>query len=83
MPDHDDLPEDAPALPSGEVALWIAVLPDAFSTLQVSGGYQAVARGWIEDPENVFFEALTDEVGYEPAGLRERIREALMEPQGQ
>lgn len=69
-----------PALRSGFFALWLAVTIDAFFTLRDGFGSQEAARGWIEDPGNIFFEAVADQLGYEPAGLRERIREALKGP---
>ena len=75
--DLDEMLDSEPAFRSGEVALWVAVLIDAFFTLRDGGGYQDMARGWIEDQENGFFEAVCDEIGYSPAGLRERIGEAL------
>lgn len=75
--DLGDLFDSEPAFRSGETSLWLAVLIDAFFTLRDGGGYQNMARGWIEDPDNLFFEAVADELGYSPAGLRERIREAL------
>jgi hypothetical protein len=77
MPDLDNLLDSEPAYRSGEVALWVAVLIDAFFSLRDHGGFQEMARGWIEDPQNIFFEAVADRLGYEPDGLRERIREAL------
>ena len=55
----------------------MAVTIDAFFTLRDGGGYQNMARGWIEDPSNGFFEAISDEIGYSADGLRQRIREAL------
>jgi hypothetical protein len=75
--DLDDLLDSEPAFRSGEVALWMAVTINAFFTLRDGGGYQNMARGWIEDPDNGFFEAICDEIGYSAEGLRQRIREAL------
>lgn len=75
--DLDEPIDDTPAFRSGEVALWLAVLTDAFITLRDGGGYQDRARRWIEDAGNIFFEAVADGLGYEPDGLRERIRGAL------
>ena len=73
----DDLLDSEPAFRSGEVALWMAVTIDAFLALRDGGGYQDMARGWIQDPDNGFFEAVCDEIGYSADGLRQRIREAL------
>jgi hypothetical protein len=73
----DNLLDSEPAFRSGEDALWLAVTIDAFLTLRDGGGYQEMARGWIEDLGNIFFEAVSDRLGYAPDGLRERIREAV------
>jgi hypothetical protein len=77
LPALDDLFDSDTAFRSGEIALWMAVTIDAFFALQDNGGNQEMARVWIEDPENHFFEAVCDELGYSSDGLRERIREAL------
>jgi hypothetical protein len=73
----DDLFDDEPAHESGEVSLWLAVTIDAILTLRDGGGYPERARDWIEDPGNIFFEAVAEKLDYTPEGLRDRIREAL------
>ena len=75
--DLDDFLDSKPAFRSSEIALWLAVTLDAFFALRDGGGYQDMAQGWIEDPENFFFEAVCNEIGYSQDGLRDRIREAL------
>lgn len=77
---HALLDTGPPAFRSGELALWLAVTIDAVFTLRDGLGYQERVRDWIEDQDNAFFEAVAEELGYEPAGLRERIREGLKGP---
>jgi hypothetical protein len=80
--DLDDLRNSGPDHLSGEIALWMAVTIDAIFTLRDGGGYPERARGWIEDPENIFFEAAAEQLECTPGGLRERIREALKRSRG-
>lgn len=72
--DFDELTRDSSRSP--EFCLWLTVTLRAFEDLR-NGWAQKSAQEWIEDPENGFFEAVADEMGYEPDGFRERIREAL------
>lgn len=68
---------DCPGIESGAVRLWFAVLVDCFISIRDGWGNQETARLWIQDPENVFFEAVADHLGYDSEGLRRRIRSAL------
>ena len=74
--DFDVLHDRSCMLP-GEVALWLAVTIDAFFSLRDNDGCQSLARSWIDDPGNDLFEALCEEMGFTPEGLRERIWEAV------
>lgn len=73
----EDLLDSKPAFRSGEIALWLLVTLNAFFALRDGDGCQELARGWIEDTENYFFEAMSNEIGFSSEGLRERIWEAL------
>lgn len=72
-----DIHHASPSLSSGELRLWLAVMLDAFISLRDQWGSEDLARQWIEDPENPFFEALADHLGYTPEAFRRRIRKAL------
>lgn len=69
--------DESPGIPDGPLRLWFTVLVDCFISIRDGWGNQETARQWIEDPENPFFEALADHLGYDPEGLRRRIRKAL------
>jgi hypothetical protein len=71
----DELLDSEPLQP-GPIALWLTVTLDAFLTLKRIRGAD-MARSWIFDPENFFFDAVADAIGYSPEGLRQRIQEAL------
>ena len=79
--DHPEIEtdcHDSPgSLQTGELRLWFAVLVNAFVSIREGWGSQETARLWIQDPENVFFEAVADHLGYDSEGLRRRIRSAL------
>lgn len=77
-PELENSCNDSPGgLETGELRLWFAVMVDAFTSLREQWGSQETARSWIEDPENLFFEALADHLGYTPEAFRRRIRKAL------
>ncbi len=65
-----------------EIRLWAAVTRDAFRALRYRRGHLAMARGWIEDRHNIFFDGLAEALDYEPEALRERIRRALSRKPG-
>jgi len=57
-----------------ELRLWIAVLIDCIIAIRYGWDAGGWARAWIEDPENDFFEAAAEALGYKPEALRQRIR---------
>jgi len=61
---------------NGVFRLWLAVLISAFFALQDGRDYAKGARDFLFN-DNGFFTYVCDNMGYEPAGLRERIRKAL------
>jgi hypothetical protein len=73
----DDLFQAKSSFRTGELNLWLAVTIDAFLILKDGFGNKDTARDWIEDPYNVFFEAVCEEIGFAPDAFGERIREAL------
>lgn len=77
MTDLDTMPESKSPNRSGVYMLWLAVTIDAFFTLKDGLGNEAIARGWIEDPDNIFFDAVCEQMEFSPDAFREHIREAL------
>jgi hypothetical protein len=77
MIDLDFIQESKPSNQSGVYKLWLAVTIDAFFTLRDHLGNERMAREWIEDPDNIFFDAVCEQIEFSPEALRERIREAL------
>lgn len=65
----------------GVYRLWLQVFLSAFFALKNGNDYAKGARGFLFDEENQFFQLVADELGYEPSGLRERIRKALIRDQ--
>ena len=76
-PDFDFILDSKPSNKSGVYMLWLAVTIDAFFTLRDGFGNKAMARGWIEDPDNIFFDAVCEQMEFSPDAFREHIREAL------
>ncbi|MGD0275388.1 MAG: hypothetical protein ABSB79_04930 [Syntrophales bacterium] len=76
--DFDFILDSKPSNKSGVYELWLAVTIDAFFTLRDGLGNEGMARGWIEDPDNIFFDAVCEQMEFSPDALRERIREALV-----
>ncbi|MGD0276815.1 MAG: hypothetical protein ABSB79_12335 [Syntrophales bacterium] len=76
-PDFNFMLDSKPSNQSGVYMLWLAVTIDAFFTLRDGLGNEGMARGWIEDPDNIFFDAVCEQMEFSPDALRERIREAL------
>ena len=73
--DFDDLSDlDSPDK-SGEYALWLRIFTLSFFELR-SGKHCSQAESFLFD-NNYFFDSVADELGYEPHGLRKRIRESL------
>ncbi len=72
-----EIQHDSPSLPSGELRLWFAVFLNSFIALRDQWGSQDTARQWIEDPDNEFFWAVADHLGFTPEAMRERVRRAL------
>jgi hypothetical protein len=77
MSDPDFILDSKPSNQLGVYRLWLAVTIDAFFTLRDSSGSEHIAREWIEDPDNIFFDAVCEYMEFSPEALRERIREAL------
>jgi hypothetical protein len=60
-----------------EFRLWLMVTIRAFETLRCRWGHYEMARSWFEDQENYFFNSISEEMGFSPEAMRERIRKAL------
>jgi len=60
----------------GVFHLWLFVTIDAFFALRYGTDYAPGARDFLFG-DNEFFDFVAEEMGYEPDGLRERIRKAL------
>jgi hypothetical protein len=76
-PDFNFILDSKPSNQSGVYMLWLAVTIDAFFTLRDGFGNKTIARGWIEDPDNIFFDAVCEQMDFLPDALRERIGVAL------
>ncbi|MCX5827668.1 MAG: hypothetical protein NTV58_06670 [Deltaproteobacteria bacterium] len=74
--DLDALLDGESSLRSGIFRLWLAVFLSAFFALKDGRDYAPGARDFLFG-DNPFFDFVADEMGYEPGGLRERIRKAL------
>jgi hypothetical protein len=74
--DLDALLPDEPTR-GGVYGLWLRVL--CLSVLEIQDGRfsSKMAEDFLFDPGNIFFDFVAGELGYDPAGLRERIRKAL------
>ena len=75
-PDLDDLLHDEP-IRGGEYGLWLRVL--CLSVLEIQDGRfsSSAAESFLFDQGNIFFDFVAEQMGFDPDGLRERIREAL------
>lgn len=60
----------------GIFQLWLAVLLSAFFALKDGRDYAQGARDFIFG-DNPFFDFVADQMGYDPDGLRDRIRLTL------
>ena len=74
-PDIDDLLE-TPAFRSGVYGLWLHVF--LISVLELKrGGYDTAAQAFLFDPDNEFFDYVSECLGYDPDAMRERIRKTV------
>jgi len=64
--------------PCGYAEFWVEVLYDAIEGVRQWNS--RAGKEFIFDSENIFFDAAADFLGYEPDGLRDRIRAALERP---
>ena len=69
--DIDNLFESLP-LP-GIYGLWLRIFALSVNELQRVYGDTA-AQAFLYDPDNQFFDYVSERLGYEPAAMRERIR---------
>ena len=68
---------DDPEAKSGVYGLWLRVFfISVFEYLQGHRFSQVAAEDFLFDPENVFFDYVSDAMGYEPQALRQRIKKA-------
>jgi len=72
--DFDAHDEDEPTR-SGEYGLWLAVVTNA--VLHLLQYRSELARQFIFDPENPFFQMVCERLGYDAAAVREQIRARL------
>ena len=68
---------DDPNTKSGVYGLWLHVLcVSVCEYLHANKFSQVAAQDFLFDPENVFFDYVSDSMGYEPDALRQRIKKA-------
>lgn len=68
---------DDPNAKSGVYGLWLHVLCiSVCEYLHADKFSQVAAESFLFDPENVFFDYVSDSMGYEPQALRQRIKKA-------
>jgi hypothetical protein len=60
-----------------ELHLWFHITIIAFQTLKRGWGNVDMARSWINDRDNYFFEAVCDQLDITPDAMRGRILRAL------
>lgn len=68
---------EEPLLREGEIGLWVRVFLDAVLTLRTGGDGAAVARDFLFDETNPFFEGLANELGFDESRLRDMIKRDL------
>jgi len=74
-PDIDSLLE-TPELKTGEYGLWLRVF--IISVFEIrSGRWNTAAKDFLFDPENEFFDYVSDCLGYDPEAMRARIKRLL------
>lgn len=68
---------DDPEAKSGVYGLWLRVFFISVTEyLQADKFSQVAAESFLFDPQNLFFDFVSDAMGYEPQALRERIKKA-------
>lgn len=72
----DDTPDANRIGKNGVYRLWLAVFISAFFALKNDDEHKPGARAFFFN-DNPFFDYVADGLGYEPAALRERVRDAL------
>ena len=70
-----DYNQDDPHAKSGVYGLWLHVFYiSVIEYLHSARFSQVAAEGFLFDSENIFFDYVSDSMGYEPDALRQRIR---------
>ena len=68
---------DDPCAKSGAYGLWLHVLYiSVIEYLHANKFSSIAAESFLFDPENVFFDYVSECLGYEPDAMRERIRKS-------
>ena len=68
---------DDPNTKSCVYGLWLHVLYISVCEYLHANKFSSIAaESFLFDPENVFFDYVSDSMGYEPQALRERIKKA-------
>jgi len=67
---------ETPALRSGIFALWLRVFILSVKEIQRGRHSDTAAQAFLFDPENEFFDYVSECLGYEPDAMRERIRKS-------
>ena len=71
---------DDPNTKSGVYGLWLHVLYiSVCEYLHANKFSQVAAQDFLFDPENVFFDYVSDSMGYEPEALRQRIKKQALD----
>jgi hypothetical protein len=78
--DLDTILQEAGSLRSGEFALWLKIFSLSFFELKESRFSGTAAKEFLFDSENMFFDYIAGELGYEAANLRKRLLKALERP---
>lgn len=69
--------ENDPHAKSGAYGLWLRVLYISVREYLHANKFSSIAaESFLFDPENVFFDYVSDSMGYEPQALRQRIKKA-------
>jgi len=71
---------DDPNAKSGVFGLWLHILYISVCEYLHSDKFSSIAaESFLFDPENVFFDYVSDSMGYEPDALRERIKKQALD----
>ena len=66
--------------PNAKSGLWLHVLYiSVIEYLHANKFSSIAAESFLFDPENVFFDYVSDSMGYEPDALRERIKKQALD----